>query len=260
VAINSVISAKNAGADAIKLQTYTADTITIDCDDPLFRLPENTLWAGKTLYQLYQEACTPYEWHEELKYLANSLGMELFSSPFDPTAADFLRSLDMPAYKIASFEIFDIPLIKHVASFGKPIIISTGMADISAIDEAVQACKSAGNEDIILLKCTSAYPAPLDKANLATIPHLRDTFGVLSGLSDHTEGHVAAAAATALGACVIEKHFILDKGMESHDKAFSLDPVEFRQMVDIVRDVERTVGVVSYAISREVEAMRKVAR
>jgi pseudaminic acid synthase len=186
--------------------------------------------------------------------------MELFSSPFDPTAAEFLHSLDMPAYKIASFEIFDIPLIRHCAAFQKPMIISTGMADIAAIDEAVRACREVGNNDIVLLKCTSAYPAPIDKANIATIPFMKSTYGTLAGLSDHTVGDSVAAAATALGACMIEKHFILDHKMDSPDEAFSLDPAEFKQMAELVRNVERAVGKVTYAVQQETAAMRKLAR
>ncbi len=260
LAEKSVAAAKNAGADAVKLQTYTADTITIDCESDLFKIKGNELWEGRTLYQLYQEAYTPWEWHAPLKKLANSLGMELFSTPFDPTAAEYLRNLNMPAYKIASFEIFDIPLIEQVARYGKPVIISTGMAKPEEMDEAVRACRGQGNNDIILLKCTSAYPAPIDKANLATMADMEERFGVYAGLSDHTPGMAAAVAASALGAKVIEKHFILDHGLGGPDAAFSLDPAEFGLMAKLSREAKAAVGAVDYDISKETAAMRRLAR
>lgn len=247
-------AAKNAGADAVKLQTYTPDTITIDVDADPFRIGEGTLWTGRTLYALYGEAYTPWEWHGELKALANSLGMDLFSSPFDHTAVDFLEELDVPAYKIASFEIVDIPLIRRVAQTKKPTIMSTGMATLAEIEEAVQAFREAGGEELVLLKCTSAYPAPAEDANLRTIAHLAETFGAPAGLSDHTMGIGVPIAAVALGACVIEKHFTLSRDEPGPDSAFSLEPAEFEAMVKAVRTVEEALGEVSYELTEKQRA------
>ncbi len=260
VAINTIKAAKKTGADAIKLQTYTADTLTIDCNNKYFQINQGTLWDGLTLYDLYKQAYTPWDWHEELFEVARAEELICFSSPFDMTAVDFLEQLNVPAYKIASFEIQDIPLIKYVASKMKPVIISTGIAQLSDIELAVETCRSVGNEQIILLKCTSSYPAPIDLANLKTIPNLRETFGTEVGLSDHTMGTTVPVVATSLGAKVIEKHFILDKSIGGPDADFSLDVEEFTNMVTAVREAEKALGSVSYELSDKVKANRKFAR
>ncbi len=260
VALETIRAAKRAGADAIKLQTYTPDTLTIDCDNEFFKIEGGTLWDGKTLYELYEEAYTPWEWHQELFEVASEEGLLCFSSPFDKTAVDFLEKLNVPAYKIASFEIQDIPLIAYTASKGKPIIISTGIAEEQDIQLAVETCKKEGNTDIVLLKCTSSYPAPLELANLKTIPDLKERFQVEVGFSDHTHGVVAPTVATALGACVIEKHFILNKEIGGPDASFSLDEQEFSEMVKAVRETEKLLGKVSYEISEVVQKNRKFAR
>lgn len=260
VAIETIRAAKKTGADAIKLQTYTPDTLTIDCDNEHFKIEGGTLWDGKTLYELYGEAYTPWEWHKKLFEVAEEEGLICFSSPFDFTAVDFLEELNVPAYKIASFEIQDIPLIEYTASKGKPIIISTGIAEESDIQLAVDTCRKAGNNDIVLLKCTSSYPAPLELANLNTIPDLKTRFNVEVGFSDHTYGSLAPTVATALGAKVIEKHFILDKAIGGPDADFSLDVGEFTELVNKVRDTEKLLGKVSYEISEKVKNNKKFAR
>lgn len=260
VAKETIRAAKRTGADAIKLQTYTPDTLTIDCDNDYFKIEEGTLWDGKTLFELYGEAYTPWEWHKELFKVAEDEGLICFSSPFDKTAVDFLEELNVPAYKIASFEIQDIPLIEYTASKGKPIIMSTGIATEEDIQLAVDTCRKVGNNDIILLKCTSSYPAPLELANLKTIPDLKERFNVEVGFSDHTYGHLAPVVATTLGATVIEKHFILNKEVGGPDADFSLDVDEFTQMVTAVRDTEKLIGNVSYDISEKVKKNRKFAR
>jgi pseudaminic acid synthase len=260
VALQTIKAAKATGADAIKVQTYTADTITIDVRNDYFKIGEGTIWDGKYLYDLYKEAYTPWEWHDALQKAALAEGLDFFSSPFDFTAADFLEKMNVPVYKIASFEIFDLPLIEYVAKKGKPIIISTGMATFEDIQEAVDICKGVGNNQIALLKCTSAYPAPPENANLLTIKDLEIKFGVVSGLSDHTLGITVPVAAVALGAKIIEKHFILDKNMEGPDSSFSLDPAEFKQMVDAVRDCEKAIGKVTYELSAQVQKNKKFAR
>lgn len=260
VAIETIRAAKRTGADAIKLQTYTPDTLTIDCDNKHFKIEEGTLWDGKTLYELYGEAYTPWEWHERLFEVAKEEGLICFSSPFDFTAVDFLEKLNVPAYKIASFEIQDIPLIEYAASKGKPIIMSTGIAQEEDIRLAVETCRKVGNNDIILLKCTSSYPAPLELANLNTIPDLKSRFGVEIGFSDHTYGSLAPIVATTLGAKVIEKHFIIDRSIGGADADFSLDVNEFSEMVQKVRDTEKLLGSVSYVISEKVKKNRKFAR
>jgi pseudaminic acid synthase len=260
LAKDTIHAMKEAGADAVKLQTYTPDTITIDCDNEYFKIKQGTLWDGKTFYELYKEAYTPWEWHYELKELAEKLGLIFFSTPFDKTAVDFLEKLNVPAYKIASFEITDIPLIEYTASKGKPIIISTGIATLCDIQEAVSACKRVGNDQIILLKCTSAYPAPLEEVNLRTIPNMAETFGCIVGLSDHTLGISVPIAAVALGARVIEKHFILDRKIGGPDAAFSLDPDDFRAMVKAIREVEKALGKVSYELSEKIKRSREFAR
>jgi len=254
-----VEAARAAGADAVKLQTYTADTITVDCDNPCFRI-KGTLWEGRTLHDLYTEACTPWEWQPKLKQVANDLGMDLFSSPFDPTAVEFLQSMDVPAYKVASFEIVDLPLLRLLARTGKPVIMSTGMATLAEIDEAVRALRDAGCAELALLKCTSAYPALPDEMNLRTIPHLMQAFDVPVGLSDHTLGIAVPVAAVALGACIVEKHFTLSRSDRSPDSAFSLEPHEFKAMVDAVRTVEAALGRVSYEPTTHERASRLFRR
>ena len=260
VAIETIKAAKKAGADAIKLQTYTPDTLTIDCDNKHFKIDGGTLWDGKTLYELYGEAYTPWEWHQKLFEVAKQEGLLCFSSPFDFTAVDFLEELNVPAYKIASFEIQDIPLIEYTALKGKPIIISTGIAEESDIQLAVDTCRKVGNNDIILLKCTSSYPAPLELANLKTIPDLKQRFNVEVGFSDHTYGSLAPTVAVTLGATVSEKHFIIDKSIGGPDADFSLDLEEFTEMVSKVRDAEKLLGTVSYEISEKVKNNKKFAR
>ena len=258
-AVKLIETAKEAGADAVKLQTYTADTMTIKCDAPEFQIGGGTLWDGKTLYDLYGEAYMPWEWQPKLKGIANELGIDLFSSPFDKTAVDFLEEMGVPAYKVASFEIVDIPLIEYIASKGKPMIISTGMATLAEIDEAVQAARKAGASQIALLKCTSAYPALPEEMNLRTIPHLSEAFGVPIGLSDHTLGIAVPVAAVALGACIVEKHFTLSRNISSLDSAFSLEPQEFKAMVEAIRTTEKALGEVRYEVSEQ-EAKSRVFR
>lgn len=260
IAKETIKAAAQTGADAIKLQTYTADTITLDCDNDYFQIKQDTLWDGQTLYSLYQEAYMPWEWQSELKAYAESLGLICFSSPFDKSAVDFLDSINVPAYKIASFEITDIPLIEYVASKGKPLIISTGVAEKQDIEEAVAACHRMNNKEVILLKCTSAYPAPLEEANLLTIPDLAKEFGVISGFSDHTLGTTAPVIAVSLGAKVIEKHFILERSIGGPDASFSLNKEEFTQMVQAVRDTEKMLGHVSYELSEKSKKSREFSR
>lgn len=261
VAIETIRAAKRAGANAIKLQTYTADTLTIDCGNKHFKdVLKGSIWEGRTLYDLYKEAYTPWEWHKELFRVAKQEGLLCFSSPFDKTAVDFLEQFNPPAYKIASFEIQDIPLIEYTASKGRPMIMSTGIAELEDIELAVQTCRNVGNNNITLLKCTSSYPAPIEEANLLTIPDLKKRFGVEVGLSDHTMGFVAPVVAVTLGARVIEKHFILDKSIGGPDASFSLDEKEFTEMVAAVRQAEKAVGEVSYDLTDKVKASRKFAR
>jgi pseudaminic acid synthase len=260
VAIETIRAAKKTGADAIKLQTYTPDTMTINSDNSHFQITGGTLWDGKTLYELYGEAYTPWEWHKRLFEVAEEEGLICFSSPFDITAVDFLEELNVPAYKIASFEIQDIPLIEYAASKGKPIIMSTGIADEVDIKLAVETCRKAGNNEIILLKCTSSYPAPLELANLNTIPDLKTKFEVEVGFSDHTYGSLAPTIAVTLGATIIEKHFILHKEIGGPDADFSLDVNEFTEMVSKVRDTEKLLGKVSYDVPEKVKTNRKFAR
>ena len=259
-ALDAIKAAKEIGADAIKLQTYTADTMTLDCKNDDFLITQDTLWDGKYLYDLYQEAYTPWEWHKELFDYARMLGIDIFSTPFDKTAVDFLEQFNPSAYKIASFEITDYELIKYTASKGKPIIISTGIATIDEIQDAVDICKNADNHDIVLLKCTSAYPAALDDANLNTIPNLAQTFDVVSGFSDHTLGTTAPITAVALGAKVIEKHFILDKFIGGADADFSLDTDEFSLMIKAVRDTEKLLGKVDYSMTEKKQKNRQFSR
>jgi pseudaminic acid synthase len=259
-ALRTIDAMKEAGADAVKLQTYTPDTITLDCDSEMFTISQGTLWDKRKFHDLYAEAMTPWEWHPVLFDHAKSLGMVAFSSPFDVSAVDFLCDLDVPAYKIASFEITDIPLIEYTAAKGKPIIISTGIAILSDIEEALEACRRVGNSDVTLLKCTSAYPAALEEMNLLTISNMKERFGVNVGLSDHTMSLAAPVAAVALGARVIEKHFILGRGMGGADSAFSLEPHEFKMMVDAVRDTEKLLGKVTYELSPKSLKSREFSR
>ncbi|NFN86286.1 pseudaminic acid synthase [Clostridium sporogenes] len=260
IAKKTIDAVKYAGADAIKLQTYTADTITIDCDNDYFKIKNSSIWDGRTLYDLYKEAHTPWEWQKELKEYAESIGLICFSTPFDKSSVDFLETLNVPAYKVASFEITDIPLIEYIASKGKPIIISTGMATLSNIEEAINACKKMGNDKIILLQCTSAYPANIEDANLKTIQNLRDTFNVEVGLSDHTLGIVVPIVAVALGAKVIEKHFILDKSIGGPDAIFSLNKNEFKDMVDAIRIAEKSIGKINYNLSDKIANNKQFSR
>lgn len=244
-AVKIIKAAKAAGANAIKLQTYTPDTITIDCDNDYFWI-KGTIWQGKNLYQLYREAYTPWDWQPKLKAVANDLGIDLFSAAFDPTAVDFLEEMSVPVHKVASFEIVDVPLIQKMARTGKPLILSTGMATLGEIGEAVKAARSAGATQIALLKCTSVYPAPPEEMNLRTIPHLSEAFGVPVGLSDHTMGIAVSIASVALGACIVEKHITLSRSINGPDSAFSLEPHEFKAMVESIRIAEKALGRISY--------------
>lgn len=259
-AVQMVHAAREAGADAVKLQTYTADTITIRSDRPEFRVGGGTLWDGRTLHDLYQEAHTPWDWQPKLKKTANDLGMDLFSTPFDETAVDFLEDMDVPAHKIASFEIVDLPLVRKIARTGKPIVMSTGMATLAEIDEAVQAVRAEGNSQIALLKCTSGYPALPEEMNLRTIAHMAGAFDAPVGLSDHTLGTAVAVAAVALGACIVEKHFTLSRAAPGPDSAFSLEPVEFKAMAEAIRMTEKALGSISYAVSEHEAASRAFRR
>jgi len=249
IAIDSIRAAKKAGANAIKLQTYTPDTITLNCSNKDFTINSNTIWDGRNLYDLYSEAYTPWEWHENLFKVAEEEGLVCFSSPFDHSAVDFLEELSVPAYKIASFEITDIPLIEYTASKGKPIIISTGIASLEDIELALATCRKVNNHQIALLKCTSSYPAPLEEANLQMIKTFKEEFDVEVGLSDHTLGIIAPIVSVAFGAKIIEKHFILDKNLGGPDSSFSLEEKEFKKMVLAVREAEKSIGKVSFELT-----------
>ncbi|MCQ2022233.1 pseudaminic acid synthase [Clostridium butyricum] len=259
-AVEIIKKAAWAGADAIKLQTYTPDTITIDCDNEYFQINQGTIWDGTTLHKLYQSAYTPWEWQPKLKKVAEDLGLVFFSSPFDFTAIDFLEEMDVPAYKIASFEINDIPFIEYIASKGKPIIISTGIARMGDIQDALDACKRMGNENVALLKCTSSYPAPVEEANLKTISNMKETFDVITGLSDHTMGHAVSIGGVALGAKIIEKHMTLKRSDGGADSKFSMEPEEFKEMVDNIRIVEKAIGKVNYDLSEKQSNSRQHSR
>lgn len=259
-AVAIIEAAKAAGADAVKLQTYTADTITLNSDSDYFMIRDESLWGGRSLYDLYQEAYTPWDWQPKLKKIADDLGIILFSSPFDYTAIDFLEKMDVPAYKIASYEINDTPLIRYAAKTGKPVIISTGIAAIADISKAVEACYEAGNENVILLKCTSSYPCPYEEMNIRTIPNLSETFGCLSGLSDHTFGDEVAIASVALGAHVVEKHMTLKRSDGGVDSAFSMEADEFADMVKHIRNVEKALGKVTYSLSNVQKEEKKSSR
>ena len=260
IALETIRAAKRSGADAIKIQTYTADTITLDSKKDFFKINQGTHWDGMYLHDLYKEASLPWDWHAEIFRVAKEEGLVCFSSPFDHTAIDFLEELEAPIYKIASFEITDIPLIEYAASKGKPMIISTGIAEIEDIELAIETCKKAGNNDITILKCTSAYPADPKDANLLTIPDIKKRFDVKVGLSDHTMGIEGPVVATALGATVIEKHFILDKSIGGADAHFSLDENEFSAMVKAVRIAEQMMGKVDYKMTEKKKKSREFSR
>lgn len=260
IAVKTIEAMAEAGADAVKFQTFTPDTITIDCDNEYFQIKQGTVWDGQVLHELYEDAYMPWDWQPKLKKVAEDLGLIVFSSPFDKTSVDFLEDMNVLAYKIASFEITDIPLIEYVASKGKPIIISTGIASLEDIELAVKSCLDAGNDKIALLKCTSSYPAPMEEINLNTIPDIKDKFDVIVGLSDHTLGEEVSTAAVAVGADIIEKHFILDRNMGGPDCVFSMEPDEFKQMVDSIRNIEKALGTVSYELSDKMKANREFSR
>ena len=259
-AIKTIQAAKDAGADAVKLQTYTPDTITLASDRDEFRINAGTLWDGRTLHDLYREAFMPWEWQPRLKRAAEDLGMDCFSTAFDSTAVDFLEQIEVPVHKIASFELVDIPLIQKMARTGKPLIMSTGMATVEEIEEAVHAARQAGAAALALLKCTSAYPAPPEDMNLRTIPEMMRRFAMPIGLSDHTMGIAAAVAAVALGACMIEKHLTLSRSLPGPDSVFSLEPDEFKRMVDAVRIAEKALGTVSFGAAGKQESSKSFRR
>lgn len=245
-AVAIIREAHRAGADAVKLQTYTADTLTLDSHQSHFKIQSGTVWDGRSFYELYQKASTPWEWHAELKSIANDLGMDLFSSPFDATAVEFLETLDVPAYKIASFEIIDVPLLRKVAATGRPVIVSTGLASLEEIEQAVQTLQNNGCNEVALLKCTSAYPAPPESMNLKTLPDLASRFNIPVGLSDHTLDHHSAITSVALGGSIIEKHLTLSRTEEGPDSSFSLEPAEFAELVNAIRTTEKAMGDVNY--------------
>lgn len=260
LAVKIIKAAKKAGADAIKLQTYTPDTITLDSDNEYFQIKQGTIWDGTTLHKLYETAYTPWDWQPKLKKIAEDEGLICFSSPFDNSAVNFLEEMNVPAYKIASFELTDIPFIEYIASKGKPIIMSTGIAEIGEIYEALEACRRMNNENVILLKCSSSYPTPLEDINLKTIPNMVDTFNCSVGLSDHTLGYSVSTAAVALGASVIEKHFTLSRSDGSPDSAFSMEPSEFAAMVKSIREVEKALGTVTYELTEKQKNSRQHSR
>lgn len=255
-----VQAAAESGADAVKLQTYTPDTMTIESNREWFQIGKGTIWEGKNLYQLYGEAYTPWEWQPKLMKLANDLGMDLFSTPFDASAVEFLEAMEVPAYKVASFENGDIPLLRRVAATGRPVIMSNGMATLGEIDEAERTLRAAGSGPIALLKCTSAYPAPAEEMHLRTIPHLAEAFDTPVGLSDHTLGSAVAIAGVAVGACIVEKHFTLSREVPGPDSQFSMEPREFREMVDAIRVTEKALGRVCHEVTSREEASRVFRR
>lgn len=259
-AVKLIEAAKASGADAVKIQTYTPDTLTIDCDNEYFRIGKGSIWEGRTLYELYGEAYTPWEWHPKLQEVARRLDLIFFSTPFDHSAVDLLEKMEMPAYKIASFELVDLPLLRRVAQTGKPIIISTGMATLAEIEEAVQILRNAGADKFALLKCTSSYPALPEEMNLRTIPDLSERFGVPVGLSDHTLSAAVPVAAVTLGACIVEKHFTLCRRDGGPDAEFSLEPEEFKQTVEAVRMARKALGSVSYQLQEREKPSRVFRR
>jgi pseudaminic acid synthase len=260
VALDSVRAARDAGADAIKLQHYKPETITIDCDNEYFQITQGTIWDGTTLHKLYEHASMPWEWTEQIMKTADECGLVCFSSPFDPTAVDFLEQLGCPAYKIASYEITDVPLIEYVASKKKPMILSLGIAEVNDITEALDACRRMNNDDIALLKCTSAYPAPLEELNLNTIPDIKERFKIITGISDHTMGIAVPIAAVALGAKIVEKHFTLDRSLGGPDASFSLGPGEFLEMAKAIREIEKAMGTVMYELTETGKKSREHSR
>ena len=260
LAVETIKAMKDAGADAVKLQTYTPESLTLDSDQPWFQTRKDSLWAGQKMYDLYKKGTTPYEWFPKLQQLATDLGMDFFSSPFDLSAVDFLENLNVPAYKIASLEITDIPLIKKCAEIGKPIIISTGAATVEDIDLAVKTCKDTRNNQIALLKCTSAYPTPYNEVNLKQIKSLQERYGLVIGLSDHTLGIEVPIASVVMGARIIEKHFILSRNSNGLDKEFSLETQAFKQMVDAIRNIEQAMGDGSFKLTPKIETATKFRR
>ena len=259
-AVEVMRAAKEAGADAIKIQTYKPETITLNADTPDFQITQGTIWDGTTLYKLYETAYTPWEWQPELQKEAESMGLIFFSSPFDHTSVDFLEEMNVPAYKVASFEINDIPLLRKIARLGKPMILSTGIACLADIELAVRTCREEGNEDVILLKCTSSYPCPYEDMNLRTIPHMAETFDCIAGLSDHSMGSAAAGAAVALGAKVVEKHLTLRRADGGADAAFSMEPQEFKEMTEHIRIIEKALGRVTYDLTEKRAREREFSR
>lgn len=252
-ALDMIYQAKESGADCVKIQTYTADTLTIDCHNEYFDISEGT-WKGENLYSLYQKAYTPWEWHEDLKREAEKVGIDFLSTPFDKTAVDFLEGLNVSFYKIASFELVDIPLIEYIASKNKPIIMSTGMGTLEEIQEAIEAVYSQGNRQLAIMRCSSAYPAKTEEMNLSTITDMKNRFQIPVGLSDHSMGSFSAATAVAMGANIIEKHFCTSRNVKNPDSSFSMEPEEFRQMVQNVREVEKAKGAVAYGVSEQEES------
>ncbi len=253
-------AAKDAGADAVKLQTYTADTITLNCDNEYFQITQGTIWDGTSLHKLYEEAYTPWDWQPDLMKYANDLGMECFSSPFDPTAVDFMQEMNMPAFKVASFEINDIPLIRKIAKLGKPIIFATGIAYLEDIERALKVCKEEGNDQIVLLKCTSTYPSPYEDMNIKVIPNMSTVFDCIAGLSDHSMGTAVAVSSVALGAKMVEKHLTLKREDGGPDAAFSMEPDEFAKMVSDIRIVEKALGRVTYELTEKQKKSREDGR
>ena len=258
-ALEIIHAAEEAGADCVKIQTYTPDTMTIDCDNKYFSIEEG-LWEGENLYSLYEEGYTPWEWHDDLKEEAEKVGIDFFSTPYEKTSVDFLEDLGVDFYKVASFGVTHLPFLEYLAQKDKPIIMSTGMATLGEIEVAVKTIKETGNDKLALLNCSSAYPSIPDNMNLKNIPHLKETFNVPVGLSDHTLGSVSAVSAVAMGAKIIEKHFCLSRNIETPDSDFSLEPDEFADMVEKIRAAEKAVGEVSYEISEEEEKSRKFRR
>lgn len=259
-AVKIIEQAKMCGVDAVKLQTYTPDTMTIDCDKSYFHINQGTIWDGTTLYKLYQNAYTPWEWQPKLKDIAEELGLICFSSPFDNTSVDYLERMNVPAYKVASFEITDIPLIRKIAKLHKPIILSTGIAQIEDIERAIQVCVEEKNYQVILLKCASAYPTPYEDMNLKTMSNMEETFGCITGLSDHTMGTAASVAAVAMGAKVIEKHLTLSRKDGGPDGIFSMEPDELKKLVDEIRIVEKAMGTVKYELTSKQKKNREHSR
>lgn len=260
IALDTVRAARDSGADAVKLQHYKPDTITIDCDNEYFQITQGTIWDGTTLHKLYEDAYMPWEWTEAIMKTAELCGLVCFSSPFDCEAVEFLESLDVPAFKIASYEITDLPFIEYVAAKKKPIIISTGIAELYDISEALEACRRMDNDDIVLLKCTSLYPAPLEEMNLRTIPDMKERFKTVVGISDHTTGISVPIASVALGAKIVEKHIILNKSLETPDASFSVDPREFLDMTRGIREIEKALGNVTYELSEKGQKSREYSR